>query len=289
MPRKTKELTGLLLAIRTPACKPRRRLPGCGLLHYHPAMRHALSGLLFAGLLASLTSSAVRAETATSERFQYAATRSADGFDMPVGKPDAEGYYRSRGLRVGGHMGDDWNGSGGGNTDLGAPVYSTAHGLVVYARDARMGWGKLVIIRHVYWKDRRWNYVDSVYAHLHQIFVREGQQVRRGDLVGSIGTNRGMYVAHLHFEIRKNLRIGVNQGSYRKDLGNYYKPHDFISAHRKIDGGNRRVNVPINTFRLEARVVDTLGGSKSKPEKPSKTSPTPSETKKGGFRIFRYD
>jgi hypothetical protein len=70
---------------------------------------------------------------------RYSATRSADGFDMPVGKPDAVGYYRSRGLIVGRHMGDDWNGEGGGNTDLGAPVYATAHGLVIYARDAQRG------------------------------------------------------------------------------------------------------------------------------------------------------
>jgi hypothetical protein len=111
---------------------------------------------------------------------QYAATRSVDGFDMPVGKPDAEGYYRSRGLIVGRHMGDDWNGNGGGNTDLGAPVYATAHGLVIYSRDARMGWGKTVIVRHAYWEGGKWNYADSFYTHLHQMFVREGQQVRRG-------------------------------------------------------------------------------------------------------------
>lgn len=231
------------------------------------------------------------AQAAASEKFQYAPTRSVDGFDMPVGKPDAEGYYRSRGLRVGSHMGDDWNGEGGGNTDLGAPVYSTAHGLVVYARDARMGWGKLVIIRHAYWENRRWNYVDSLYAHLHQIFVREGQQARRGQLVGTIGTNRGMYTAHLHFEIRKNLRIGINQGSYRKDLSNYYSPIDFIKGRRKIDGGNRRVNVPINTFRLQTRVVDTMGARSSDRESPiaeKRPAPPPKETRKGDYRIFRY-
>lgn len=231
----------------------------------------------------------------TGERFQYAPTRSADGFDMPVGKPDADGYYRSRGLIVGRHMGDDWNGNGGGNTDLGAPVYCTAHGLVVYARDARMGWGKLVIVRHAYWEGGKWNYVDSLYAHLHQIFVREGQQVRRGQLVGSIGTNRGMYAAHLHFEIRKNLRIGINQGSYRKDLGNYYRPYDFIKGppgRRQLAGGNRRVNVPINTFRLEARVVDTIGGgsgptSRRDPAPPTRKTPT--ETRQGEYRVNRFD
>jgi len=230
------------------------------------------------------------------ERFQYAPTRSSDGFDMPVGKPDAEGYYRSRGLIIGRHMGDDWNGNGGGNTDLGAPVYATAHGLVVYAKDARMGWGKLVIVRHAYWEGGKWNYVDSLYAHLHQIFVREGQQVRRGQLVGSIGTNRGMYTAHLHFEIRKNLRIGINQGSYRKDLSNYYRPYDFILGKRQITGGNRRVNVPINTFRLQARVVDTMGSGSSAPERATRqsaipsTTPrkTPTETRQGEYRVYRF-
>jgi hypothetical protein len=214
---------------------------------------------------------------------RYSATRSADGFDMPVGKPDAVGYYRSRGLIVGRHMGDDWNGSAGGNTDLGAPVYASAHGLIIYARDARMGWGKTVIIRHVYWENQRWKYADSFYTHLHQIFVREGQQAKRGQLVGSIGTNRGMYVAHLHFEIRKNLRIGINQGSYRRDLSNYFKPYDFIIARRTLPGGNRRVRVPLDTFRLQARVVDTTGGgSPSRLEKPS------GQQRSGGFRIDRY-
>jgi len=244
-------------------------------------MRRAVT-LFFVLLLATVGLHAQDKEDLP-EGVKYSATRSADGFDMPVGKPDAVGYYRSRGLIVGRHMGDDWNGNGMGNTDLGAPVYATAHGLVIYARDARMGWGKTVIVRHAYWENRRWNYVDSFYTHLHQIFVREGQQVRRGQLVGSIGTNRGMYVAHLHFEIRKNLRIGINQGSYRKDLSNYYKPYDFILGRRNLSGGNRRVRVPVNTFRLQARVVDTLGGgSPTRPERP--TSPQ----RRSDFRVDRY-
>ena len=234
-------------------------------------------------LLILLALAAGAASSAAQEAgVQYASTRSADGFDMPVGKPDAEGYYRSRGLIVGRHMGDDWNGNGGGNTDLGAPVYSTAHGLVIYSRDARMGWGKTVIVRHVYWDGGKWNYADSFYTHLHQMFVREGQQVQRGQLVGSIGTNRGMYTAHLHFEIRKNLRIGINQGSYRKDLSNYFKPYEFILGRRQLKGGNRRVRVPVNTFRLQARVVDQMGAAAPAP----RDRPPPS--KRAEFRVDRF-
>lgn len=271
-----------------------RCLRGLSRLHYHTLfMPRALPHL---AALIILLANAWSAEEGASpaERFQYAPTRSADGFDMPVGKPNADGYYRSRGLIVGRHMGDDWNGNGMGNTDLGAPVYATGHGLVVYAKDARMGWGKLVIVRHAYWEGAKWNYVDSLYAHLHQIFVRQGQQVRRGQLVGSIGTNRGMYTAHLHFEIRKNLRIGINQGSYRKDLSNYHRPYDFITTpgRRQIAGGNRRVSVPINTFRLQARVVDTIGESTQAPERPTverSTPLVPRETKKGDYRVNRFN
>lgn len=261
--------------------------------------------LQFAALLVCLLCTTLRAEkeeAPAGERFQYAPTRSADGFDMPVGKPNADGYYRSRGLIIGRHMGDDWNGNGMGNTDLGAPVYATANGLVVYAKDARMGWGNLVIVRHAYWENAKWNYVDSLYAHLHQIFVRQGQQVRRGQLVGSIGTNHGMYTAHLHFEIRKNLRIGINQGSHAKDLSNYYRPYDFIMEGDgkrrpgKMAGGDRRVNVPINTFRLQGQVVDTMGGGSNSTSSPGRqTSPSPAprkpptETRQGEYKIYRFN
>ncbi len=229
------------------------------------------------------------AETSDAGRpkWQYAQTWSADGFDYPVGKPDGEGYYRSRGFIIGRHCGDDWNGMGGGNSDLGAPVWATANGLVVYARDARMGWGNVVIIRHCYWSGGRWQYVDSLYAHLHQIMVRQGQHVRKGQQVGTIGTNRGMYIAHLHFEIRKNLLIGINQSSYRKDLSNYYRPIDFINANRVLRGGNRRVPVPINTFRLAAQVVDTMGGGAIQPGRlPAPAGPTP---RPSNFKVDRFN
>ncbi len=64
--------------------------------------------------------------------------------------------------------------------------------------------------------------------------MHEGQQVMRGQQVGAIGTNHGMYPAHLHFEIRKNLSIGFNQSAFAKDLSNYYQPTPFILAHRTL-------------------------------------------------------
>lgn len=178
-----------------------------------------------------------------------ARTRVADGFDFPVGKPDAQGYYMSRGfLRY--HPGEDWNGNGGGNTDLGAPVYAIGNGLVVFARDARRGWGNVVIVRHTYLSGRQLRTIDSFYAHLERVTVREGQHVTRGMQVGTIGTNRGMYTAHLHFEIRQNLSIGTNRSAFRNDLVNYHVPSKFIRANRNLPGRGRSALVAVNTFTV---------------------------------------
>lgn len=37
-----------------------------------------------------------------------------DGFDFPVGKPDADGYYNAQDFQENYHLGEDWNGNGGG-------------------------------------------------------------------------------------------------------------------------------------------------------------------------------
>ena len=222
-----------------------------------------------------------------------ARTRIADGFDIPVGPPDGEGYYKARGYRVGGHQGEDWNGLGGGNTDLGDPVYSTAHGLVVFARDARMGWGNVVIVRHIYIEKGKTRSVDSLYAHLDRISVREGQQVKRGQLVGTIGTNRGMYPAHLHFEMRKNLSIGINQSAFRRDFSNYYSPSDFILTRRKLPGAGRSALVAINTFKNHREFAEPSVGSKSrlvaKSRSKSRSGKNDKSSKqKRSFRVDRF-
>jgi hypothetical protein len=179
--------------------------------------------------------------------------RSADGFQCPVGpNGSGEGYYIARGVRPNGHLGEDWNGAKGGDTDLGDPVYATAHGLVVFAKNYHVGWGNVVILRHAYYEGFSLKYVDSLYGHLLDFKVEEGQQVKRGQLIGRIGNNRGMYDAHLHFEMRKNLSIGMYRSSFQRDFSNYWSPNQFIAAHRTCSRGDKTVSVPINTFPATA-------------------------------------
>lgn len=176
----------------------------------------------------------------------------ADGFDFPVGKPDAKGYYKSRGLRLRSprHFGEDWNGRGGGNTDLGDPVYAVADGVVTFAANVRTGWGNVVLTRHAYREQKtgKVKYVDTLNGHLDKISVKLGEKIKRGQQIGTIGTNSGMYRAHLHFEMRHNINIGMMRNDVAANLTNWADPTKFINAHRKLKREWRGVSVPIGTY-----------------------------------------
>jgi Peptidase family M23 len=157
----------------------------------------------------------------------------------------------------------------------------------------RMGWGNLVIIRHIFLEERQMKTADSVYAHLDKIFVREGKQIVRGQQIGTIGTNRGMYTAHLHFEIRKNLFIGYNQRAFAKDFSNYYVPTAFIAQHRKLYGAGRSALVAVNTFNLEGKGAPRLSepiwrSAKRDRGLPAATPSTGPQKKKEQFRVDRF-
>lgn len=220
----------------------------------------------------------------------------ADGFDFPVGKPNADGYYKYRGFWPNGHLGEDWNGKGGGDTDLGDPIYSMGAGVVVLSEDVKIGWGNCIIVRHAY-RDAtgKIDMVDSLYAHLLERKVKVNEVVERGQLVGTMGGNNGMYSVHLHFEIRKNLQIGMNRSQFARDYSNYHSPTTFINAHRQLQGSLQKVDMPVRTFAAygktladEAPAGSGRGASipiftpkdSKTPEKkmaPEKTEPTTSE------------
>lgn len=178
----------------------------------------------------------------------------ADGFDFPVGKPNAEGYYKARGLRLRAprHFGEDWNGRKGGNSDLGDPVYAIADGVVTFAHNVQTGWGNVVLTRHAYrdpYGGGKVKYIDTLNGHLDRILVKDGQLVKRGQQIGTIGTNFGMYPAHLHFEIRHNITIGMSRETVSADLTNWADPTQFINKYRHLNREWRAAIVPIGTYK----------------------------------------
>lgn len=78
----------------------------------------------------------------------------------------------------------------------GESIFAAADGVVVKAGKGS-GYGKMVKIRHS-------DGFSTVYAHMHRIKVKEGQKVRRGDVVGKAGNTGTSTGVHLHFEVLKN-------------------------------------------------------------------------------------
>jgi murein DD-endopeptidase MepM/ murein hydrolase activator NlpD len=206
----------------------------------------------------SKSKSTVTSETISAQpislSMESAFTKLADGFDFPVGKPDAQGYYKARGYRSRGHLGEDWDGVRGGDSDLGDAVYTIGEGVVVFARDCHMGWGNIVIIRHAYREYGVVKNIDSLYGHLNTILVRRGQAVSRGQKIATIGNAHGIYDAHLHLEIRKNLAIGMSRAKFARDSSNYYDPTQFILSHRHLQTGSGTYRIAMNTFTYDSLI-----------------------------------
>jgi len=136
-------------------------------------------------------------------------------FDPPLGTEhagliyNAQKFWEMNEKRGGHHTGDDLNGIGGMNTDLGDPVFCTADGLVLYAGEPSPGWGKIVVVAH---KTADGRPLHSVYAHLNRIDVKIGQLLERGGKIGTVGTANGYYPAHLHFEMRTSDGVDIGAG-----------------------------------------------------------------------------
>ncbi|WP_299117280.1 M23 family metallopeptidase [uncultured Winogradskyella sp.] len=149
------------------------------------------------------------------------------GFDFPVGRPDANGYYNAQKFQENNHLGDDWNGIGGGNSDLGDPIYAIANGYISEAKDYKGGWGNVVRIVHLY----NGMLYESLYAHCDSIIVKQNNFIGKGDKIATIGNCEGTYFAHLHLEIRDSVGLDIGSG-YSMNTTGYLNPTKFITKNR---------------------------------------------------------
>lgn len=78
----------------------------------------------------------------------------------------------------------------------GQPVVAAADGKVVYSGSGLRGYGNLIIVQH------NQTYLTA-YGHNQRLLVREGQTVRRGQSIATMGNSDSQRV-QLHFELRKN-------------------------------------------------------------------------------------
>jgi murein DD-endopeptidase MepM/ murein hydrolase activator NlpD len=80
----------------------------------------------------------------------------------------------------------------------GQPIYAAAGGRVMRA-GRNGGYGNYTCISHGRYQGRG---LSTCYAHQSRILVRPGQQVRRGQVIGRVGTTGASTGYHLHFEVR---------------------------------------------------------------------------------------
>lgn len=164
---------------------------------------------------------------------EIAALPEAVRWDMPMGSEHGALTYNAQPFRITRHLGDDLNGIGGMNSDLGDPVYAAADGKVVYHGIPGPGWGNMIILAHRVKNagTGAMEVMQSLYAHLDSMKVNPGDTVHRGQLIATVGTAFGKYLAHLHFEIRRGPYVFPGVG-YADSPLNCVSPERFVTEHR---------------------------------------------------------
>lgn len=127
------------------------------------------------------------------------------------------------------HTGSDFNKRTGGNTDLGAPVYSAATGRVIHCQYHDV-WGWIIVTSHP------GDGVELQYAHFNEVMVKEGDIVRVGQQLGTIGrggkNSKGQFYfyAHLHFEVR--IKAGLKASEWPSGTMNRANAEAYIQKTR---------------------------------------------------------
>jgi len=84
--------------------------------------------------------------------------------------------------------------------NTGTPVYATGDGVVAAADNSKSGFGNHIEIKHGF------GYL-TLYGHLSKYNCRAGQSVKRGDLIGYVGSTGRSEAPHLHYEVHKDGKV----------------------------------------------------------------------------------
>jgi murein DD-endopeptidase MepM/ murein hydrolase activator NlpD len=79
----------------------------------------------------------------------------------------------------------------------GTPIFATGDGVILKADNSLSGYGNHIEINHGF------GYI-TLYAHLSKYNCRPGQRVKRGDIIGYVGSTGRSEAPHLHYEVLKN-------------------------------------------------------------------------------------
>jgi murein DD-endopeptidase MepM/ murein hydrolase activator NlpD len=111
----------------------------------------------------------------------------------------------------------------------GTPIYSTADGVVKVAGRSDGGYGNHVVINHGYG-------YETLYGHMYRIKARTGQRVKRGDLIGYVGSTGKSTGPHCHYEVHKNGQKLDPVYFFYNDLS----PQQFDQLLKRASASNQR-------------------------------------------------
>lgn len=94
------------------------------------------------------------------------------------------------------------------SNSYGTKIYACADGIVEFS-GLSSGYGKLIIINHN-------NGYKTYYGHNSKLLVKEGQIVKKGQIISLMGSTGRSTGSHVHFEIRKN-NIPINPLKFLKE------------------------------------------------------------------------
>jgi murein DD-endopeptidase MepM/ murein hydrolase activator NlpD len=79
----------------------------------------------------------------------------------------------------------------------GTEIYATGNGVINSVLSSKRGYGNHIVIDHGFG-------YSTLYAHLDRSIVRKGQKVRRGDVIGYVGSTGTSLAPHVHYEVKIN-------------------------------------------------------------------------------------
>jgi murein DD-endopeptidase MepM/ murein hydrolase activator NlpD len=83
---------------------------------------------------------------------------------------------------------------------IGTPIFATGDGVIERADNTVSGFGNHIVIRHGFG-------YETLYGHLSKYKCRAGQRVKRGEIIGFVGSTGRSEGPHLHYEVHKNGRV----------------------------------------------------------------------------------
>lgn len=231
----------------------------------------------------------------------------ADGFDFPVGGPEGQAPYISRTTRrkYAGwkvtfrpgetdadsdqrHTGEAWNGSGGGATDAGQPVFAVAAGTVRDIKDTPRG--PAVTIEHRFVENGALRTVWSVSSGLADVNLKAGDPVKRRQQLGTIANRGAGTRVQLYLEIRTQWPPPDEADS----VAGCKSPSEFIRNHRKLTVPAKEKSIIIASkkdYRLlycrDGKVVEDLPIALSQQPLGAKIEDGDNRTPEGEYRIIQ--